>query len=214
MASSESPPRDEVESASPHMAAPHGQDADTTQSAALSSTPIEMNSLSQNSPQTPKNEAIEQTSTEEGVDVSGALQKSTAGGPGVEENTATSRSDAQDIAPVAPTNHSTQQTSSSPPPLLREQTAPAIGPATDRPVPLSKEATIEGPVLLITLLLANTGARHLFKLDARYLRKRGVEVEENNPINMSLYKLKELILRDWREGKRFSHSSDSNLFSH
>lgn len=89
----------------------------------------------------------------------------------------------------------------SPPPLTREKTAPAIGPATDKPTPVPKESEIEGPVLFITLLLSSTGARHPYKLDEKYLRKRNVTVEGNNPINISLYKLKELILRDWREGK-------------
>ena len=87
-----------------------------------------------------------------------------------------------------------------PPPLTRETTRPAIGPATDKPSPLlPKETEIEGPCLYITLLLT-TGARHPFRLDQRYLKKRNVEVDGNNPINMSFYKLKELILRDWREG--------------
>ena len=89
----------------------------------------------------------------------------------------------------------------SPPPLTREKTVPAIGPATDKPTPVPKESEIEGPVLFITLLLSSTGARHPYKLDEKYLRKRNVTVEGNNPINISLYKLKELILRDWREGK-------------
>lgn len=88
-----------------------------------------------------------------------------------------------------------------PSPLTRVKTAPAIGPATDKPTPVPKESEIEGPVLFITLLLSSTGARHPYKLDEKYLRKRNVTVEGNNPINISLYKLKELILRDWREGK-------------
>ena len=88
-----------------------------------------------------------------------------------------------------------------PPLLTREKTVPAIGPATDKPTPVPKESEIEGPVLFITLLLSSTGARHPYKLDEKYLRKRNVTVEGNNPINISLYKLKELILRDWREGK-------------
>ena len=87
-------------------------------------------------------------------------------------------------------------TSASP---IREVTRPAIGAATDRPSPTAKEMEIEEPVLHITLLLT-TGARHPFRLDQKYLRKRNVEVEGNSPVNMSLYKLKELILRDWREG--------------
>ena len=89
----------------------------------------------------------------------------------------------------------------SPPPLTREKTVPAIGPATDKPTPVPKESEIEGPVLFITLLLSSTGARHPYKLDEKYLKKRNVTVEGNNPINISLYKLKELILRDWREGR-------------
>lgn len=97
-------------------------------------------------------------------------------------------------------NKFTTPNATSPPPLTRERTAPAIGPATDKPTPVPNESEIEGPVLFITLLLSSTGARHPYKLDEKYLRKRNVSVEGNNPINISLYKLKELILRDWREG--------------
>ena len=100
------------------------------------------------------------------------------------------------------TNKSSGPSQPSPPPLTREKTFPAIGPATDKPTPVPKESEIEGPVLYITLLLSSTGARHPYKLDEKYLKKRNVVVEGNNPINLSLYKLKELILRDWREGKR------------
>ena len=100
-----------------------------------------------------------------------------------------------------PSNPPLTPNNTSLPPLLREKTAPAIGPATDKPTPIPKESEIEGPVLFITLLLSSTGARHPYKLDEKYLKKRNVLVDGNNPINMSLYKLKELILRDWREGK-------------
>jgi len=87
------------------------------------------------------------------------------------------------------------------PPLTREKTAPAIGPATDKPTLVPKQSEIQGPALFITLLLSSTGARHPYKLDEKYLRKRNVAVDGNNPINISLYKLKELILRDWRDGE-------------
>lgn len=100
---------------------------------------------------------------------------------------------------------------STPPPLTREKTAPAIGPATDKPTPVPKESEIEGPVLFITLLLSSTGARHPYKLDEKYLRKRNVTVEGNNPINISLYKLKELILRDWREEWEAKPSSPESI---
>lgn len=97
------------------------------------------------------------------------------------------------------------------PSLTREKTAPAIGPATDKPTPVPKESEIEGPVLFITLLLSSTGARHPYKLDEKYLRKRNVTVEGNNPINLSLYKLKELILRDWREEWEAKPSSPESI---
>ncbi len=103
------------------------------------------------------------------------------------------------------TNKSAQPSS---PPLTREKTVPAIGPATDKPTPVPKESEIEGPLLYITLLLSSTGARHPYKLDEKYLKKRNVVVEGNNPINLSLYKLKELILRDWREGETVDYPSN------
>ena len=84
------------------------------------------------------------------------------------------------------------------PPLKREQTAPAIGPSSDKPTPLPKEAESEN-VLMITLLLTN-GARHPYKIDDKYLKKRNVSVEGDNPINLSIYDLKNLIWREWREG--------------
>ena len=85
--------------------------------------------------------------------------------------------------------------------LTREKTAPAIGPSSDKPTPTSKESEIWGPVLMITLLLTN-GARHPYKIDGKYLKKRNVSVDDNNPINMSTYTLKELIWREWRDGMR------------
>lgn len=63
----------------------------------------------------------------------------------------------------------------------------------------------EAPVCNITLLLP-TGARHPYKIDEKYLSKRGVDIPETvaetgqpDPFSISVYKLKELILREWRE---------------
>ncbi|KAI5285869.1 hypothetical protein KEM52_002245, partial [Ascosphaera acerosa] len=56
-----------------------------------------------------------------------------------------------------------------------------------------------GPSLTITLLLTN-GARHPFEISARYLRRRKMNVQGFNPFNMSVYTLKELILKEWRSG--------------
>ena len=56
--------------------------------------------------------------------------------------------------------------------------------------------------MLITLLLTS-GKRHPYKIDLKYLKKRGVSVDENDPWNLPVVRLKELILRDWREGELF-----------
>lgn len=110
---------------------------------------------------------------------------------------------------LPPTNSDPQPSVSSPedishtanpPILMREQTAPAIGPATDMPSPVPRMAELTGSQLMITLLLT-TGARHPYKIDEKYLKKRNVNVVDNNPVNMSVYTLKELIWRDWREGQ-------------
>ena len=84
--------------------------------------------------------------------------------------------------------------------LTRVATIPAIGPDTDKPTPISSQAVTTGPQLTITLLL-HTGARHPYRIDEKYLKKRNVIVADNNPVNMSVYTLKELIWRDWRDGK-------------
>lgn len=65
-------------------------------------------------------------------------------------------------------------------------------------MPIPKDEST-GPTLMITLLLT-TGARHPFKIDPKYLSKRNVDVQESDPFNLSVYKLKELILREWRDG--------------
>lgn len=83
------------------------------------------------------------------------------------------------------------------PPVTRTFST-AIGPSSDSPVVPAKDTEVSGPVLLITLLLTS-GARHPFKLDSKYLAKRNVEIPEGDPFNLSVYKLKELILREWRD---------------
>jgi hypothetical protein len=60
-------------------------------------------------------------------------------------------------------------------------------------------------VLVIMLLLPSTGARHPYKIDGKYLKKRNVTVDDMDPYNINVYTLKELIWRDWREGKSSVH---------
>jgi hypothetical protein len=67
-----------------------------------------------------------------------------------------------------------------------------------------KEVEDAGPSLVITLLLT-TGSRHPFTIDGKYLRKRSVNVEDNDPFLMSVYTLKELIWREWRSGKSMQY---------
>jgi hypothetical protein len=90
----------------------------------------------------------------------------------------------------------------------------AIGPSVETdPQPPKNEA---GPVLLITLLLTS-GARHPYKLDEKYLTKRNVTVPalteggRKDPYSISVYTLKELILREWREEWEAQPSSPSSI---
>lgn len=74
----------------------------------------------------------------------------------------------------------------------------------DRPEDAGAASTPANPTCNITLLLT-TGARHPYKIDERYLSKRNVEIPEltehgkADPFSISVYKLKELILLEWRE---------------
>jgi hypothetical protein len=71
----------------------------------------------------------------------------------------------------------------------------------DGDVPTSAAALTPGASVNITLLLT-TGARHPFTIDQKYLKKRNVApgTEEVDPFQISVYTMKELIWRDWREG--------------
>jgi hypothetical protein len=81
--------------------------------------------------------------------------------------------------------------------LNRTETEAALGPSTDGPA--ANPDNTNGPTVVIMLLLT-TGARHPYKIDEKYLKKRNVTVEDMDPYNISVYTLKELIWRDWREG--------------
>jgi hypothetical protein len=99
---------------------------------------------------------------------------------------------------------------SEPLPNMSRTFSTAIGPSSDSPLADNKDAEDSGPLLQITLLLTS-GARHPFKLDAKYLQKRDVQVADNDPFNLSVYKLKELILREWREEWEAKPASPSSI---
>lgn len=93
------------------------------------------------------------------------------------------------------------------PALIRQETAEPIGPSTDLPTPMPQTpgfGTPSGPVITINLLLSSTGTRHPYRIDQKYLAKRNVTANNENgefdPFVISVYTLKELIWRDWREG--------------
>ncbi|KAL6706470.1 hypothetical protein ACN47E_005409 [Coniothyrium glycines] len=95
-----------------------------------------------------------------------------------------------------------------PPANLNRAETEAIGPSTDTPA--ANPDNTNGPVLVIMLLLT-TSARHPYKIDEKYLKKRNVSVEAMNPYNISVYTLKELIWRDWREEWETRPTSPSSI---
>ncbi|KAJ4408753.1 hypothetical protein N0V91_003009 [Didymella pomorum] len=134
--------------------------------------------------------------------------QSPTGAPAPTTSTATA-SGAPQIAPVEFTNIGEINPSESAQPaassstatparneLNRTETEAALGPSTDGPA--ARPDNSNGPTLVIMLLLT-TGARHPYKIDEKYLKKRNMQVDEMNPYNLSVYNLKELIWRDWRE---------------
>lgn len=76
----------------------------------------------------------------------------------------------------------------------------AIGPATERSLVNVRSSPMSGPHLVITLLLHSTDTRHPYILNEKYLKRRNVQVADNDPVNLTVYNLKDLIWRDWREG--------------
>lgn len=97
----------------------------------------------------------------------------------------------------------------------RQDSIMAIGPAQDE-IKADSGPENDGPVCNITLLLT-TGTRHPYKLDAKYLTRRNVSVPENtetgqpDPFSISIYTLKELILREWRSDWETKPASPSSI---
>jgi hypothetical protein len=72
---------------------------------------------------------------------------------------------------------------------------------TDVPITTAAAPATGGSSVHITLLLT-TGARHPFTIDHKYLKRRNVGAAgaEVDPFEISVYTMKELIWKDWREG--------------
>ncbi|KAK0637088.1 ubiquitin-related domain-containing protein [Bombardia bombarda] len=131
------------------------------------------------------------------------------------ESSSTQQPDATtaSIATEAETSSKGKEKEEAPAPVekQKEEDSLSIGPSNQP----GSGSNPDAPVCSITLLLP-TGARHPYRLDEKYLTKRNVEVPDvtesgqKDPFSISIYKLKELILREWREeweGKPASPSS-------
>jgi hypothetical protein len=92
------------------------------------------------------------------------------------------------------------------PPAKNTDASPAIEAATTDDATKANPTTSkdEGPVCVITLLVTS-GKKHPYKIDEKYLTKRNVPIPgttesgHKDPFSISVYTLKELILREWRE---------------
>jgi hypothetical protein len=142
----------------------------------LSSSPVEMRTLP------PSGAVSAATNTAHVPDTTSTAHTETAVPYSSETTSAPTTSS---VKPALPTN------------LTRAETE-AIGPSTDTPAAIPDASN--GPVVVIMLLLPSTGARHPYKIDEKYLKKRNVLVDNMDPYNISVGTLKDLIWRDWREG--------------
>jgi hypothetical protein len=97
----------------------------------------------------------------------------------------------------------------------QEESVMAIGPASEE-IKATGSGGAEGPICNITLLLAS-GGRHPYKLDAKYLSRRNVAMPDkdesgnSDPFSISIYTLKELILREWRSDWEAKPASPSSI---
>ncbi|KAI9171113.1 hypothetical protein HJFPF1_00593 [Paramyrothecium foliicola] len=122
---------------------------------------------------------------------------------------AQAKSEGADVAADAP--------AVAPPPPIKERqdSGMAIGPAQDD-ISIITPGGSDGPVCNITLLLT-TGSRHPYKLDGKYLSRRNVTIPEQtesgqpDPFSISIYTLKELILREWRSDWEAKPASPSSI---
>ncbi|PQE20515.1 ubiquitin protein [Rutstroemia sp. NJR-2017a BBW] len=119
-----------------------------------------------------------------------------------------------DSAPAAAANTSLSPPApSSDPELQITVPDPATMSSSSSPPP---DTAAAGPALTITLLLTS-GSRHPYKIDEKYLNKRGVNVPDvteagrKDPFSISVYTLKELILREWRDEWEAKPSSPSSI---
>ncbi|TGO36675.1 hypothetical protein BHYA_0118g00300 [Botrytis hyacinthi] len=114
-------------------------------------------------------------------------------------------------APATKSSSDAQESSTSRPRMNSEAIGPSLEITKTPPPPADG-----GPRILITLLLTS-GARHPYKIDEKYLTKRSVAIPgvtedgKKDPLTISVYTLKELILREWRDEWETKPSSPTSI---
>lgn len=126
--------------------------------------------------------------------------------------------DNQDTTASAPVSPKGKEKDDAPPVQSRDRTdsVMAIGPAQETIGSVAPGAADGGPVCNITLLLTS-GSRHPYKIDGKYLNRRNVIIPDEtdnglpDPFSISVYTLKELILREWRSDWEAKPASPSSI---
>ncbi|KAH8735925.1 ubiquitin-related domain-containing protein [Ilyonectria robusta] len=128
----------------------------------------------------------------------------------------TSESPEQSAVTAAASLKGKEKENAPPPPAKESQDAVmAIGEAVDD-IRSVMPGGSDGPVCNITLLLTS-GSRHPYKIDSKYLSRRNVDIPDQtesgqpDPFSISIYTLKELILREWRSDWEAKPSSPSSI---
>jgi hypothetical protein len=129
-----------------------------------------------------------------------------------------STTDPEPANPDGPSTSSPEpRDTQSPPGSLPDKDATTSQAQTKVPAAASDEAGLsidqaepevdpaDGELAVDIMLLLQTGARHPFRIDEKYLTKRNVtvtgltETGKLDPFSITVYTLKELVLRDWRK---------------
>lgn len=115
--------------------------------------------------------------------------------------------------PVPASPKGKEKEAAPPPPTKEPQDV--IGPAADGVRSFVGNGA-DGPICNITLLLTS-GSRHPYRIDSKYLARRNVEIpdktenDQPDPFSISVYTLKELILREWRSDWEAKPASPSSI---
>nr|POE71949.1 hypothetical protein CFP56_11825 [Quercus suber] len=103
------------------------------------------------------------------------------------------------LSTTLPGSTAASQSHPQPPPM---QSSSTLGPAIEGPPVIISPSHPDALVLSITLM-TNTGARHPYRIDEKYLSARSVAArtaaDTFDPRELKGYSLKELIWTDWRE---------------